>query len=49
MCHATAFWQPGHLKRPRPSQFTTFHGGWSIGTWLISQGGTHIVQDKKAR
>jgi hypothetical protein len=27
---------------------TTDHGGLSIGTYLISQGGSHVLQDRKA-
>jgi hypothetical protein len=27
---------------------TTDHGGWSIGTWLISHDGSHVTQYRKA-
>jgi hypothetical protein len=46
---------PGHglsaprtLERSSRSRFTTNHGGRSIGTWLISQNGRHVLQHRKA-
>ena len=39
---------PGHLKRSLGSRFTTDHGSLSIGTYLISHDGRHVLQDRKA-
>jgi hypothetical protein len=42
-------WPPARLmKRSLPLRSNTDHGGLSIGMWLISHDGSHVLQYRKA-
>jgi len=48
MCQSKGRLHPGQRKRSPLSRLTTDHSGLSIGTYLISHDGRHVLQDRNA-